>query len=135
LYRRARGLTVVLTPVSLRGVWHLTSSEELCDAERSLPFVALSHLRLGAVRPRPRRSTSATGRWACSLRRATRPTGDAHRCPRAAAAEPGNAYLPGLDAQPTGAALHEPGPQPCLRLQPCRGAASVPRSGAPRPEP
>ena len=53
----------------------------------------------------------------------------------AAAAEPRHAHVPGVDAEPAGAAVHQPGPEPRLRLQPRRGAPRVPRGGAARSEP
>ena len=42
----------------------------------------------------------------------------------AAAAEPRHAHVSGVDDEAAGAALHQPGPEPRLRLQPRRGAAA-----------
>ena len=52
----------------------------------------------------------------------------------AAPAEPRLAHVPGVDEERRRAAVHEPGPEPRLRVQPRRGAARVPRGGAARPD-
>ena len=52
--------------------------------------------------------------------------------PRAATAEPRRPHLPGHDEVGSRAAVHQPGPEPRLRLQPRRGRPRVRRGGAAR---
>ena len=63
-----------------------------------------------------------------------RPAGPRRRA-GAAAAEPRHAHVPGDDDERRRAALHQPGTEPGLRLQPRRGPARVPRGGAARSDP
>ena len=55
------------------------------------------------------------------------------RAARTPAAESRQPHLSGHDAVAGRAAVHQPGPEPVVRLQPCGGGPRVPRGGAPRP--
>ena len=63
-----------------------------------------------------------------------RGAGGARHAARSAAPEPGRPHLPGEHQGGARAVVHEPGPQPHLRLQPRRGKARLRRGGAARPD-
>src|SRR6185436_15376357 len=108
------------------------NSQSPREIDYAPPLVVLRCTRAGSgngpvARPSPRPQTLSTHRstvrYACRIRR-----------PRAAAAECRQACVPRHDSVSAGPALHEPGPQPGLWLQSCRGWPCVRRSGPPGSE-